>query len=133
MRAPGFSLKDRTGVIYDLANLSGSRTVLLFLWELDTSTKLWIRELNRRARTAPGAPKVAVIILRPDRVAIREFVTSENPVVIPILFATPTIGRLYGITPATSALFVLEHGIVMRRQLGDVVVSSVLPAPTVFR
>jgi hypothetical protein len=52
---------------------------------------------------------------------------------IPMLFATPHIARLYGLTPATSALFVLEHGVIARRHIGDVVVSSVLPTPTVFR
>ena len=72
-------------------------------------------------------------VTQPDRAAIREFIASEHTMSIPILFATPGIGRLYGLTPATSALFVLEYGTVTRRHIGDVVVSSVLPLPTVFR
>jgi hypothetical protein len=82
---------------------------------------------------SPVAPKAAVIMLRPNRVAIREFIASEPGLSIPILFATPTIGRLYGLTPATSAVFVLEHGTVMRRHVGEVVVSSIDPSPTVLR
>jgi hypothetical protein len=132
MQAPSFALKDRTGVIYELEDLNGPRTVLLFVWGLDTSTKLWIRDLNRRSKTS-GSSKAAVIVLRPNRVAIREFIASDPGMSIPILFATPAIGRLYGLTPATSAVFVLEHGTVTRRHVGDVVMSSVLPLPTVFR
>ncbi len=126
-RAPHFVLKDRVGIIYRLNDLRGQRVAILFVWRLDAQARGAIKDLDARARkgTAPFTPVVIAIV--PDRVAIRNLITTDQ-IRIPILFGNAHVAELYGVTQGVHVLYVLsEQGIVVRRQAGAGQLASLFP------
>lgn len=124
--APAFSLKDRVGVIYRLQSARGSRVILLFVWTLDAPTMRLIREFDRRLSTSPANVVPLVVVLEPDRLVIRSFVTAEG-IKIPVLFGTRAIAQNYGVPEETPVLYVLtEQGAVAQRQVGTIRLGAVV-------
>lgn len=113
--APEFVLKDRIGVIYRLDDMRGQRVAVLLVWSLDASAQGAIRDFANRTGKRAGQFTPIVIALNPNRVAIRQFITSEQ-IRVPILFGNPNIAEQYGVSPGTSLLYVIsEQGIIVQR------------------
>lgn len=126
-QAPTMSLKDRVGVIYKLQEWRGYRVVLLFVWRLDAGSKELIRDLDRRARGVVAGYTAFAVVLDPDRVAIRGFVTTEG-IRLPVLLGTQSIGSAYGVPPGSPVLYLVsEQGTVAQRQVGTIRPGAVLP------
>lgn len=118
-KAPEFALKDRMGVIYSLGDEHGRKTVVLFVWNVDDPVaRRAIKELNARSRPSAG-PAAMVVVLQPDRLAIRNLVSAAN-LRVPLLFGTDQIARAYGIPQDTTVMYVIsERGVVERRQVTE--------------
>jgi hypothetical protein len=113
------------GVIYRAADYRGQKLLLVFVQTLDANAQRIILELNTlRAGGTRGA--VVVVVLRPDRAAIRKFVQSEQ-IHIPVLFGTQELARAYGVGGQPAVLYlVAEDGRVAARQVGRVNPGAVL-------
>jgi peroxiredoxin len=124
--APGFVLKDRTGVIFRLENFRGRKAAVLFVWRLDDASELAIRELDARVRqTGPRAAGI-IVMMRPDRPALRNFLANAN-IRLPVLFGTPEVIRAYQVPDGVNALYLIsERGMVENRQVGTLSPSTVL-------
>jgi peroxiredoxin len=123
--APQFTAKDRVGVIYRTTDYRGQKLLLVFVQTLDANAQRIIRELN--AMRAGGTRQaVVVVVLRPDRAAIRKFVQAEQ-IQIPVLFGTEQLARAYGVAGQPAVLYlVAEDGRVAARQVGRVNPGAVL-------
>lgn len=123
--APQFVAKDRVGLLYRTTDYTGRKLLLVFVRNLDGNAQRIIRELNAlHAGGARGA--VVVVVLRPDRVSIRQFTQSEH-IQIPVLFGTQTLARAYGVSSQPAVLYLVsEEGRVVLRQVGRVNPGSVL-------
>lgn len=123
--APQFVAKDRIGLLYRTTDYRGRKLLLVFVQNLDGNAQRIIRELN--AVHAGGARGAAVVVvLRPDRVSIRQFTQSEQ-IQIPVLFGTQTVARAYGVSSQPAVLYLVsEEGRVVLRQVGRVNPGSVL-------
>ena len=75
-KAPTVTLKDRLGVIHRLEIGRGHKTVVLFVWTLNDETRQLIRDLDGRVRKSGGRVAALVILMRPDRVAMRTLSTT---------------------------------------------------------
>ncbi len=126
-RAPHFVLKDRIGVIYNLNDLRGQRIAVLFVWNIDARARGLIKDLDVRNRRGEGQYIPVVIALAPNRVAIRNLVTTEQ-IRIPILLGNDQVAEKYGVSHGIPVMYVIsEQGIVMRRQAGTVQFTASLP------
>lgn len=126
-RAPHFVLKDRVGILYRLNDLRGQRVAILFVWRLDAQARSAIKNLDARARKGTAPYTSVVIAMVPDRVAIRNLITTDQ-IRIPILFGNDHVAELYGVTQGVHVLYVLsEQGIVVRRQTGAGQLASLFP------
>lgn len=115
MPAPHFVLKDRVGIIYRLNDLRGQRVAVLFVWTMDATARVRIKELDIHARR--GYTPI-VIALIPDRVAIRNYIAAEQ-IRTPILFGNVRMAELYGVSHGVSLLYVIsEQGIIVQRHTG---------------
>ena len=123
--APQFAAKDRVGVIYRTTDYRGQKLLLVFVQTLDTNAQRIVRELNTmRAGGTRGA--VVVVVLRPDRAAIRKFLQAEQ-IQVPVLFGTQQLARAYGVIGQPAVLYlVAEDGRVAARQVGRVNPGAVL-------
>ncbi len=125
-RAPQFVLKDRFGVLYNLRDFQGYRVAILIVWNLDPHARRTIKDLDVQARKPHGQYIPLVILMVPDRVAIRNFVASEG-ISVPILFGDDRIAEVYGISGGLPGLYLIsERGIIVRRQTGTIHLPSVL-------
>lgn len=123
--APQFAVKDRVGIIYRAADFRGQRLLLVFVQTLDANAQRIIRELNA-LRGSGGRDAVVVIVLRPDRRAIRTFVQTEG-IHVPVLFGTAELARAYGVGSQPAVLYLVsEDGRVAARQVGRVNPGAVL-------
>jgi len=121
--APQFAAKDRVGIIYRTTDFRGQKLLLVFVQTLDANAQRIIRELNA-LRT--GGTRGAVVVLRPDRVAVRQFVQTEQ-IQIPVLFGTQELARAYGVGAQPAVLYLVsEDGRVAARQVGRVNPGAVL-------
>lgn len=119
--APAFALKDRLGVIYRLPDLRGGRGVILFVWDLQPRARSLIAALDSHA--AASGVAAWVVVIRPDRTAIREYVQTAG-VRVPLLFGTDRVAAAYAVPPGVPALYVIsETGTIARRQVGQVTVA----------
>jgi peroxiredoxin len=111
--APTFSLKDRFGVIYRLSDYKGRRVAVLFIWDLNDAARHAVRNLS-----AGVGPRGAVVVMvRPDRAAIRQFVEGER-ITVPILLGHETLASQYGVPEDVAVLIVIsEQGHVQSRQI----------------
>jgi len=117
--APLIAAKDRIGLIYRTADYRGRKLLLVFVPTLDGNAKRIIRELNA-LRSSEAVSGAMVVIVQPDRTAIRQFVLSEH-IQVPILFGTPAVARAYRISGQQAVLYVVsEQGYVVRRQAGRI-------------
>jgi len=117
--APLIVAKDRVGLIYRTVDYRGRKLLLVFVPNLDGSAKRIIRELNAM-RSSEAASGTMVVILQPDRGAIRRFILAEQ-IQVPILFGNPAIARAYGISGQEAVLYLVsEQGYVVRRQAGRI-------------
>lgn len=111
--APTFSLKDRFGVIYRLSDYRGRRVAVLFIWDLNDAARRAVRNLS----AGFGPRSSVVVIVRPDRPALRQFVESER-ITVPILFGDPALAAQYGVPEDVVVLVVVsEQGQVQSRQV----------------
>ena len=88
MKAPALALKDRLGVIHRLEVARGHKTAVLFIWRLDNQTRQVIRDLDARVRNSGGRVASLVVLMQPDRVALRTFITTWQlriPLVIGVI------------------------------------------------
>jgi hypothetical protein len=116
--APPFMAKDRIGVLYRAEDFRGRKLVLVFVQNLDGDTKRLVREVE--ALHAAGARGALIVVLRPNRVSIREFIISEQ-VRIPVLFGTQAMGRAYGVGSQPAVLYLIsEDGRILARQAGRI-------------
>lgn len=114
--APEFVLKDRFGVLHSLNDFRGRQTSVLFVWRLDAQAQRAIKELDLRIRNASPAQGAVVIVMQPDRVAVRTFIAAGQ-IKIPIVFGTSEVAAKYGVPQDIAVLFVVsERGIIQRRQ-----------------
>lgn len=111
--APAFSLKDRFGVIYRLSDYKGRRVAVLFIWDLNDAARRAVRNLS-----AGVGPRGAVVVMvRPDRAAIRQFLEGER-ITVPILLGHETLASQYGVPEDVAVLVVIsEQGHVQSRQI----------------
>lgn len=111
--APTFSLKDRFGVIYRLADYRGRRVAVLFIWDLDDAARRAVRNLS----SGVGPRGAVVVMMDPNRPAIRQFVEAER-ITVPILFGDHTLASQYGVPEGIVVLFVIsEQGHIQSRQI----------------
>jgi peroxiredoxin len=123
--APQFTAKDRVGVIYRTADYRGQKLLLVFVQTLDANAQRIVRELNA-IRAGGTREAVVVVVLRPDRAAIRKFVQTEQ-IQVPVLFGTQQLARAYGVAGQPAVLYlVAEDGRVAARQVGRVNPGAVL-------
>ncbi len=126
-RAPSFVLKDRLGVLYRLHDMLGRRVAILFVWNLDTQARAAIKDLDLRTRRAEGHYSPLVVILTPDRVSIRGFVTGDR-IGVPVLFGNDHAAEMYGVARGVPVFYVLsEQGTITHRQTGTIQLASILP------
>lgn len=117
--APLIAAKDRVGLIYRTADYRGRKLLLVFVPNLDGNAKRIIRELNA-LRSSEAVSGTMVVIMRPDRAAIRQFILTEH-IQVPILFGNPAVARAYGVSGQQSVLYLVsEQGYVVRRQAGRI-------------
>ncbi|HXF83052.1 MAG TPA: PEGA domain-containing protein [bacterium] len=113
VHAPGFTLKDRRGVIYRLSDFRGERLALLVIWDLDGTTEQLIRTLQART----GGRGALVIMVRPNRLALRRFIEA-NQITIPILLGNPDVAAEYRVPEGISVLFAItDQGRIQSRQI----------------
>lgn len=111
--APTFSLKDRFGVIYRLSDYKGRRVAVLFIWDLNDAARRAVRNLS----AGVGPRGAVVVIVHPDRAAIRHFVEGER-ITVPILFGDQTLASQYGVPEGVAVLIVIsEQGHIQSRQI----------------
>lgn len=111
--APTFSLKDRLGVIYRLSDYRGRRVAVLFIWDLNDAARRAVRNLS----TGVGPRGAVVVMVRPDRMAIRQFVEAER-ITVPILLGHDTLALQYGVPEDVAVLIVVsEQGHIQSRQI----------------
>lgn len=114
-RAPGFVLKDRLGVLHSLNDLRGRRVAVLFVWALDAQARQAIKNLNAGVRAAETGYDALVVVVQPDRVAVRNFVSSER-IAVPVLFGDEKVAALYGVPRGGQAFFMIsERGLIVQR------------------
>ena len=117
--APLLVAKDRVGLIYRTADYRGRKLLLVFVPNLDGNAKRIIRELNA-LRSSEAVSGTMVVIMRPDRAAIRQFILAEH-IQVPILFGNPAVARAYGVSAQQAVLYLVsEQGYVVRRQAGRI-------------
>lgn len=117
--APRFVAKDRIGILYRTEDFRGQRLVILFVQQLDGEAQRIIRELNA-LRAAEAVRNPLVVVVRPDRTAIRQFILADR-IEVPVLFGSPMIARAYGADGEQFVLYLVsEQGRVMRRQVGRI-------------
>lgn len=117
--APLFVAKDRVGLIYRTADYRGRKLLLVFVPNLDGNAKRIIREVNA-LRSSEAVSGTMVVIMRPDRAAIRQFILAER-IQVPILFGNPAVARAYGVSGQQPILYLVsEQGYVVRRQAGRI-------------
>jgi tetratricopeptide (TPR) repeat protein len=125
--APAFSLKDRVGVLHRLQDAGGRRTVVLLVWKLDEAAKQLIRDFDRRLETSSDSLAGLVVVLQPDRVAIRGFITAGE-IDVPVLLGSWRVARAYGVPSGVLAMYLVsEQGAVAQRQVGTIRLASVIP------
>ena len=111
--APGFTVKDRRGVIYRLSDFRGRRVTLLVIWDLDGTTEHLIRTLQART----GGRDALVVVIRPNRLALRRFVEAER-ITVPILLGNPDLAAEYRVPEGVAVLFLInEQGRVQSRHI----------------
>lgn len=111
--APMFSLKDRFGVIYKLSDYRGRRVAVLFVWDLDDAARRAVRNLS----AGFGPRSSVVVMIRPDRPALRQFIESER-IAVPILFGDAALAARYGVPEDKVVLVVVsEQGHVQSHQV----------------
>lgn len=111
--APGFTLKDRRGVIYRLSDFRGRRLTLLMIWNLDGEAEQLIRSLQART----GGRDAVVIMIRPNRLALRRFIDTER-ITVPVLLANPDVAAEYRVPEDVAVLFTIsDQGRILNRQI----------------
>jgi len=111
--APAFSLKDRRGVIYRLSDFRGHNVAVLFIWELDQRGTAAARAFA--ARTA--GQQAVIVLLRPNRVAVRRFLNAEN-ISTPILLGHPGLAAQYRVPEGAAVIFLInDQGRIQHRQV----------------
>lgn len=116
--APELRAKDRVGIIFRVADFRGRKLVLLFVQNLDAEAQRLVRDVNTAHGGGPRG--VMVVVLRPDRVVIREFIQSSQ-IQVPLLFGTQTMAQAYGVGSQRAALYLIsEDGRIVLRQAGKV-------------
>lgn len=111
--APGFTLKDRRGVIYRLSDFRGRKLTLLMIWNLDGEAEQLIRSLQART----GGRDALVIMIRPNRLALRRFLDVER-ITVPVLLANPDVAAEYRVPDDVAVLFTIsDQGRILNRQI----------------
>jgi tetratricopeptide (TPR) repeat protein/peroxiredoxin len=112
LKAPGFSLPDRSGNLRQLRSLQGSLVLLTFFATTAQSSLDQLRVLNRR-RSELAASQLQVLAVSVDqagdREAARSFATQEASS-LTVLFATEEVAGIYNI--------IYRHLFDRRRDLG---------------
>lgn len=117
--APQLVAKDRIGILYRMTDFRGQKLVLVFVERLDAEAQRVIRELDA-LRAAEAIGGALVVVVRPDRTAIRQFVLDDR-IQIPVLFGNQAIARAYGVAGQRAVLYLVsEQGYVVRRQAGRI-------------
>ncbi len=125
-KAPTLTLKDRLGVIHRLENGRGHKTVVLFVWTLNDETRQLIRDLDGRVRKSGGRVAGLVILMRPDRVAMRTLITTWQ-VYVPLLIGTQQVADQYHVAPGVSILYLIsERGTIEQVQKGTIRPSGII-------
>lgn len=111
--APGFTLKDRRGVIYRLSEFRGRRLTLLVIWDLDAESVRVIRSLQART----GGRDALIVMVRPNRLALRRFLDNER-ITVPVLLGSPDVAAEYRVPEGVAVLFAItEQGRIQRREI----------------
>jgi hypothetical protein len=111
--APGFTLKDRRGVIFRLSDFRGRHLTMLMVWELDGDTEQLIRALQDRS----GGRDAIVLVIRPNRLALRRFIEADR-ITLPVLLANPEVAAEYRVPEGVAVLFLVnEQGRIQSRQI----------------
>jgi len=111
--APGFTLKDRRGVIYRLSDFRGRRVTMLVVWDLDGEAEQLIRTLQARS----GGRDALVVVIRPNRLALRRFLDAER-IALPILLGNPDLAAEYRVPDGVAVLFLItEQGRIQTRHI----------------
>jgi len=126
VKAPALALKDRLGVIHRLEVARGHKTAVLFIWRLDNQTRQVIRDLDARVRNSGGRVASLVVLMQPDRVALRTFITTWQ-LRIPLVIGTPQAATQYHVASGVNMLYLIsERGIVEQAQKGTIHPASVI-------
>jgi len=99
LKAPGFSLPDRSGNLRQLQSLQGSFVLLVFFATTAQSSLDQVSRLNRR-RNEIAASQLQVLAVNVDQAGDREAVQSfatQQASSLPILFATEEVAGIYNI------------------------------------
>ena len=99
LKAPGFSLPDRSGNLRQLQSLQGSFVLLAFFATTAQSSLDQVSRLNRR-RNEIAASQLQVLAVNVDQAGDREAVQSfatQQASSLPILFATEEVAGIYNI------------------------------------
>lgn len=111
--APGFTLKDRRGVIFRLSDFRGRRVTMLMIWDLDEENLQLVRTLQART----GGRNALIIMVRPNRLALRRFLDTER-ITVPVLLGNPDIAFEYRVPEGVAVLFTItEQGRIQSRQI----------------
>jgi len=111
--APGFTLKDRRGVLYRLSDFRGRRVTMLVVWDLDAATEQLIRTLQARS----GGRDALVVVIRPNRLALRRFLDAER-ITLPVLLGNPDLAAEYRVPDGVAVLFLItEQGRIQTRHI----------------
>ena len=126
VKAPALALKDRLGVIHRLEVGRGHKTAVLFIWRLDDQTRQVIRDLDARVRNSGGRLAGLVVLMQPDRVALRTFITTWQ-LRIPLVIGTPQAATQYHVASGVNVLYLIsERGTVEQGQKGTIHPASVI-------
>ena len=126
VKAPALALKDRLGVIHRLEVGRGHKTAVLFIWRLDDQTRQVIRDLDARVRNSGGRLAGLVVLMQPDRVALRTFITTWQ-LRIPLVIGTPQAATQYHVASGLNVLYLIsERGTVEQVQKGTIRLSGVI-------
>lgn len=116
-RAPDFVLKDRLGVLHQLTDHHGRRVLVLFVWTLDPQARRAATELDARIRRGGPDQTALIVVMNPDRVAARKFVSTAQ-IRVPLLFGNERIAEMYGISRNVSVLYIISgQRFIERRQV----------------
>jgi|GEM_PF-1725638 len=111
--APAFTLKDRRGVIYRLSDFRGRSVAVLFIWDLDERGSAAARAFAART----GGHQSVIVLVRPNRMALRRFLSAEN-LTVPILLGHPGVAAEYRVPDGVAVLVLInDQGRIQHRQV----------------